>query len=168
MTEIDLGNGNKTIIDDESVPLISGYLWRKKYNGYVGAYERGRSRLTAKIVYIHRIILGITERSISVDHINGDPLDNRKQNLRLATQTQNNANQRNQEGCSSKYKGVSFNKEKNKWNAYINCNHKRYRLGYFNSEFMAAITYDKMAKLLFGEYARCNFNGWPHGFMDGC
>lgn len=120
------------------------------------------------IVSLHRLIMGVIGDSVHIDHINGDKLDNRKSNLRLATRSQNLANQRKQNrNTSSQFKGVSFNIEKMKWAAYINCSGKRYRLGYYVSEIMAALSYDRLANILFGEYAKPNFRCWPYGFMDG-
>lgn len=168
MSEINLGNGYKTLIDEEDLNLTIGYLWRRRCNGYVGAYKRGRTRLTAKNIALHRLIMGVIDNPVHIDHINGNKLDNRKSNLRLATMSQNLGNQRKQNRkTSSRFKGVSFNTEKMKWAAYINCHGKRYRLGYYISEIMAALSYDKMANILFGEYAKPNFKYWPFGFMDG-
>ncbi|MHC4389402.1 MAG: HNH endonuclease, partial [Planctomycetota bacterium] len=91
-----------------------------------------------------------------IDHINGDGLDNRKANLRLATVAQNawNANKRNPR---SGYKGVCFAGEKRLWRAAIVCNRKRIHLGYFRDRTTAAKAYDTAAKRLHGEFASLNF-----------
>src|SRR3989337_2975441 len=113
MVEIELGKGNKAIIDDEDYSLTIGLLWRRRCNGYVGAYLRGRTR-PSKNISLHRLVMGVLGTRLHIDHISGDKLDNRKCNLRIATRAQNLANQRiRNQNKSSMFKGVSFNKEKN-------------------------------------------------------
>lgn len=93
-----------------------------------------------------------------VDHINGNGLDNRRSNLRLATAFQNLANMAIRPH-TSQYKGVSYYKHRTsykKWVAEIRCNRKRVRLGAFESEIEAARAYNEAAKNLFGEFARLN------------
>jgi hypothetical protein len=69
----------------------------------------------------------------------------------------NLANQRKQSGTSSRYKGVSWRADRNKWTAYICPDRKKINLGVFNSEEDAARAYDSMAPKYFGEFARLNF-----------
>ena len=93
-----------------------------------------------------------------VDHINHNGLDNRKTNLRLATCAQNTYNRINlRKSKSSKYKGVSWKKQKMKWvvNVRYNCRNKF--IGYFKDEIQAAKAYDKAAKKYHGEFASLNF-----------
>ena len=95
-------------------------------------------------------------KGLFVDHINHDGLDNRKSNLRLCTQRQNNQTQRPR-GKTSKYKGVYWNKRAKKFMASICIDGKKKSLGYFIDEVAAAKSYDKAAKKLFGEFAYLNF-----------
>jgi hypothetical protein len=90
-----------------------------------------------------------------IDHINGDKLDNRIENLREATKAQNNRNV-GSKGGSSKYCGVAWCKSKNKWEAYITFNRKKKHLGRYSEEIDAAMAYNKAAIEMFGEFAKLN------------
>jgi hypothetical protein len=94
-----------------------------------------------------------------VDHENHDPLDNRTSNLRVCSQSQNGANRgpdRRRAGTSSKYKGVSWSKSKNRWVAYIHVNGRTRYLGRSADEIEAARMYDRAALATWGEFARLN------------
>ena len=90
-----------------------------------------------------------------VDHINHDPLDNHRHNLRLATRSQNAANVGPYANNTSGYKGVDFNQ--GKWRARITQHGKRHFLGTFDTAEEAARAYDSKALELFGEFASLNF-----------
>lgn len=99
---------------------------------------------------MHRLILNNPPR---VDHFNSDGLDNRRENIRACTASQNMFNRRKQAG-SSQFKGVSWYKRHGKWVAKLRCHGKDYFLGYFTDEKEAALAYQAAAKELFGEFAR--------------
>jgi hypothetical protein len=116
-----------------------------------------KAHIGNKTVLMHRVItMALKEQKI--DHINGNGLDNRKENLRLATNRQNSWNSKSTIG-SSKYKGVSWCKQKNKWRTRIYFNGKDIHLGFFVNEKDAAKIYDEIALKYFGEFARINFYG---------
>jgi hypothetical protein len=97
-----------------------------------------------------------------VDHWNRDTLDDRRSNLRICLRGQNNTNSRKRSrpaGTSSRFKGVSWRKQKGRWVAKIRKNDSHYFLGYFDSEEDAARAYDAAARRIFGEFARTNFPG---------
>lgn len=105
-----------------------------------------------------------------LDHIDGDGTNNKLNNLRLATRSQNNFNRRKQtKPASSQYKGVSYDKRHSKWHTYIRQDGKKKTIGYFATEEEAARVYDTHALLLCGEYARLNFppTTLPHTSVEG-
>lgn len=91
-----------------------------------------------------------------IDHINNNPLDNRKSNLRIVTARQNSMNCKSRKG-SSKYIGVSFDKKSKKWKAQIRPNGKQIYLGRFDDEIEAAKVRDIATKKYFGEHGKLNF-----------
>jgi len=115
-----------------------------------------------KEIQMHREILGLTDPKQKVDHINGNRLDNRRENLRVVTDSQNHMNRVKGPG-TSKYKGVS-RCGKNRWRVFIGKDYKKYRYGPFTDEVEAALFYDMKALELFGQYARPNFLVYGLGF----
>lgn len=145
---IPLTNQKYAIIDDEDYDLIKDCKWQCRYDGYAVA-SKGRR--------MHRIIMGLSKRDkVWVDHINGDGLDNRKINLRVCNSTQNIANSKMRINNKSGFKGVYWNKERQKWSAQIKFHRKSTYIGHFNNIEEAAHAYDKVAYQLFGEFALTN------------
>jgi hypothetical protein len=102
---------------------------------------------------MHREVLGDPQGV--VDHINGDTLDNRRANLRVASYSGNNRNTRKRQGCSSRFKGVD--RHRGAWRARITPpGGRQVTLGHFASELEAALAYNAHARRLFGEFARLN------------
>jgi hypothetical protein len=106
-----------------------------------------------KTIFLSRYILdysGVGE----IDHIDGNPLNNQKENLRICTHQENTFNTKSRDGTSM-FKGVY--KQNHKWRAQITFNHKHIHLGYHKTEHLAAVHYDVAALYLFGEFAYLNF-----------
>lgn len=143
-------------IDEEDYELVSQYSWwicKPKYGkAYAQAYSH-RAEGRKYYVYMHCLIMG----QKGIDHIDGNGLNNQKSNLRFATNAQNQANIKKRPGCSSKYKGVSWNTARSVWIAEINNKGRHIHLGTFTDEEEAARTYDKAARELQGEFAQLNF-----------
>lgn len=147
--EIPLTQDQVAIVDDEDFERLSRHKWTYN-NGYAMRKDRNR-----QWIGIHRAVLNASAEQ-HVDHINGDTLDNRQENLRLCTARQNVCNS-GPRGGTSKFKGVYWFRWKNKWAAQIRCKGEKYHLGYFDSEVEAAKAYDAKALELNGEFAWLNF-----------
>ncbi len=135
--------GQIVLIDDEDSSLVSQYKWRlinaktdEKPRYYVISDKRLPSGKWQPVL-MHRLLTG-APKGLQVDHINGDSLDNRKSNLRFATQSQNNANSRHQTNKSSRYRGVSWIKRRKRWRAFIQHEGRYIHLGHFEDEKQAA------------------------------
>jgi len=108
-------------------------------------------------VILERILGRKLEKGEQCDHINHDGLDNRRNNIRLATKQENNRNMsKSRSNKTSKYKGVYWHADRNKWRARIVINEKSKSLGYFINEKEAAKAYNNAATELFGEFAKLN------------
>jgi hypothetical protein len=106
---------------------------------------------------MHRLIMGLADDDPrQVDHANGDRSDNRRSNLRIATQSQNLGNSRKRAGTTSRYKGVSWHKQNKKWVAYIGVDGSLHHLGCFTSEEAAARAYNRAARAAWGDFACLN------------
>ena len=105
--------------------------------------------VSATQVRMHQLIMGC----IGIDHINGNGLDNRRSNLRIATCSQNNYNRTKSSGTSSRFRGVYFDRDKSKWAAQIKKYGKVTYLGSYGSEKLAAAARRKKEFELFGEFA---------------
>ena len=152
MKEIPLTQGKVAIVDDEDFEYLNQWKWF-----YAEGYALRRvAGLRGKQVRMHREILR-TPLGLETDHINGNGLDNRKINLRICSNKQNQGNrkigQNNTTGC----KGIWYDpKRKKHWRAAIKTNMHTKTIGYFSTAEEAAIAYDNMAKEFFGEFARTN------------
>ena len=163
MIEIQLTKGKKTIIDDDDYPKVSKHKWYAQnyaHVGYLPCYH-ARTDINRKKILMHRFILN-PKPNENIDHINGNGLDNRKDNLRIATVQQNGCNRKKDTGhkkdaCSSQYKGVTKRKN-DRWETTIRMQGKYIYLGCFKTEEEAGRAYDSEAKKLFGEFARLNFS----------
>lgn len=156
-------NGYEIIVDDDV------YEWASKLKLYVST-ENGRSfayrTVTVngrnKNVYLHREIMGLNVPGpkLVVDHINQNALDNRRENLRVCTPSQNSMNRRKRTDrvFTSVYKGVFFDKSKKlkPWRASIKVNRKTTWSGRFDTEEEAAERYNEEALKLHGEFAYLN------------
>ena len=155
MKEIKLANGKGiALVDDEDYERVSQYKWylKNKNENYARGY------INSNMIYMHRFILNPPE-DINIDHINGVGLDNRKCNLRFATQSQNQWNRKKTNNRLG-LKGVYFIKKKKlkkPWVSWICFNNRPKYLGYYSTAKEAALVYDKKARELFGEFAHTNF-----------
>ena len=146
------------LVDDEDYDFISKLSWHICDKGYAKSSSIVIDEIRyKKTIRMHRLIINAS-KGLEIDHINGDKLDNRKQNLRVCSHKENCYNRPSKVGTSSKFKGVSMMKltSSYKWRAVIRMNGEDYHLGLFESEEDAAIAYNEKAKEFFGEFARLN------------
>jgi hypothetical protein len=153
--EIKAPSGHVFFVDEdvwESMPK-SGWYAHKHHTGKF-YMKRDYKRLPERITLLMQsVVMGVSKGTI-VDHINGDTLDNRKENLRVCTVAQNACNKASYKNSISKYKGVS--PHKNKWRAQIQKNGIKIHIGLYNTEERAAHHYNLVALDLHGEFARLN------------
>lgn len=156
---IPLTQGKFAIVDAEDYERITQYKWQVHFVGKIKKPYVGRRECVSYKKYrhlsLHRFILN-ADKSMEVDHINGDALDNRKCNLRLCNIFQNRANYPKKKNSKNKYKGVTWNVSNNKWWARISYNKKRISLGLFKNEENAAMAYNEAAIKYHGGFARLN------------
>ena len=161
MKKIKLNNGLYATIDDEDYEIVLlfeqlvGDPWKVSNN----ISTTNKAVVTASGNFLHRIVMR-TKKGRCIKHLNGDGLDNRKENLlecslSYAKSTQKGVMKNNRSG----FRGVSDNGPayRKKWRAELNYEGQRYRLGNHYDKQDAARTYDKKALELFGEDAQLNF-----------
>jgi hypothetical protein len=158
---IQLEHGKVALLDDEDFERLSTINWHAKppvKDGYAW-YARGNTK--NRTVWLHREVLLITDPAIHVDHINGNGLDCRKDNLRPGVRRLNMMNRRkvkaSNSATGSRFKGVWREPSSGKWRAHIRVNKRLIILGRFSDEEGAARAYDAAAVEYFGQYANCNF-----------
>ena len=154
-----MADGNSFLFDLNDYELINKYTWHLSGRGYIGttiSIKKDAKRIH-KTLLIHRLIMGVQNiswKECVVDHINGSTLDNRKNNLRVVTQSQNSMNQKKNKSNTSGVPGVS--RMNNKWAANIKVNWKNIFLGIYDN-FDEAVTARKDAEeKYFGEYSYDN------------
>jgi hypothetical protein len=146
--ELKLARDKVALVDKRDYPLVSQYLWYVRKDGYV------QSLVDGKYWLLHRFILEVTDRWILTDHRNLNRLDCRRQNLRIATPTQNSQN-RAKTG-KQRYKGVQLT-QSGLWRAQIQIDGIKTHLGVFSTDTEAANAYDVAALQHFGQFARTNY-----------
>ena len=155
--QIPLSQGKFAIVDDDVYEWASKYKWcAMRGNSTFYALRGVGKRPNHKKVYLHRDIMD-AQIGVQVDHINGDGLDNRRENLRLASNMENQRNRRLNANNTSGFKGVYWQVDKGKWRARIEVDGNAIHLGYFDSKEDAALAYDASAIKNFGEFAKTNF-----------
>lgn len=150
--------GHDVLLSKEDAHLIDLYSWCVS-DGWGGTkYVTVNVRRNGKwsTVWLHRLIAG-TPDGFETDHINGDGLDNRRENLRVVTHRQNALNSVKKKDAASRFKGVYYVARIDCWRARIRTDCGRKCLGYYKSEVEAAFMYDIASLELHGEFGRRNF-----------
>lgn len=147
MKELILKNNVTVLLDDDDYEWAIeqpkwGYNIRKQKSGELYFQVGNKNGL------LHRQLLNVTDPKIEVDHIDHDNLNNQRSNLRLCTNQQNQLNTRKRSNTSSKFKGVYWIKQTQKWRAHCTINGKLKHIGLFTDELEAALAYDNFVKTL--------------------
>ena len=155
---IKLTRGQYAIVDVEDFERLNQYKWFCTYHGYAARkVPRKLKKGNETHVLMHRELCPAPNEMV-VDHINRNPSDNRKANLRPATKQQNcwNAKFKRKPG-SSRYTGIYFDKRKGKWLVHMGIDGRSRSFRYYTDEVEAAKAYDRVAKQYRGEFAVLNF-----------
>lgn len=153
MKKIKLTQGKYTLVDDADFEWLNQWKWHaiKNYNKFYALRTEKE-----KNIRMHRFILNPPFKK-EIDHINGDGLDNRRENLRICTHSENLKNREKQSNNLSGFKGVCWNKSDKRWVGQIFLKGKKcIYLGFFKTKEEAALAYNQAAKKYFGEFAKLN------------
>lgn len=146
--------GVEFYFDKEDYEKIKDYCWNINHSGYLTSHDPAKQG-KRKTIYFHRVIMDVVDKDwkvYQVDHINHDPLDNRKQNLRIGCNAENAKNKRLTSLNYSGYPGVSYHKLTKKWQARVGLNGKRIYLGLFDDINSAIDVVDKFKRENYGGF----------------
>ena len=152
MKEMVLLRGEVALVDDDVFEQVKSLKWRTDTNGYVvtGNYKNGTK---GTFQSLHRLIMQAPSH-LMVDHVDGSPLNNLRSNLRVCTNSQNQANRYGTGGqTSSRFRGVYWEAKGQVWRARIQVKGKTIHLGKHPSELDAAEAYVNAARFYWGEFA---------------
>ena len=142
------------IVDEQDFDKINQYRWKSSFVGkaktpYATSSHFGRT------VYMHRLVMDAPKGTV-IDHIDGNGLNNSRDNLRFVTYSQNNMNQPIRCDNTSGHKGINWCEDRQKYQVYINIDRKRKSLGRYKTLEEAIYVRDEAVKAHYGEYAREN------------
>lgn len=142
-------------VDELDFAFLMGFRWSVMSQGYA---RRGRPTGAKDFQELmHRVIMRVSDRCVFVDHINGNKLDNRRCNLRLASPGENNANTRPRHTNTTGYLGVTWDKNRGKYLSQVQHEGRMHTAGRFDDPREAARARDELARKLHGEFAAFNF-----------
>lgn len=155
MKKIKLTQGKYTIVDNIDFEWVNSFKWYAKKQGEKSKVARNitNKKGTQDTVLLHRIIMKCP-KGMEVDHIDGDPLNNQRKNLRLCTKKQNRQNKGFSKNNQSGYKGVTLHR--NVYEVYVRKNNRHTFVGSHKNKHEAAKIYNKEAKKVFGKFSKLN------------
>ncbi len=153
MRRIKLTQGKFAIVDEMLLNCFSKYSWYAASSGnnfiYAASAKRIRKTKITMKIFMHHCVIGMPlNRKMQIDHINGNTLDNRRENLRIVTVRQNAQNRKyHRDGTkTSEFLGVCFHKKSKRWRATLTLNKKSKYIGSFENEIEAKKAYDNYCK----------------------
>jgi hypothetical protein len=160
MKEILLTQGKVALVDDEDYGYLMQWKWCLRGTGLgkfyaIRGFSKSKKSNIKGSISMHRQLMK-PEKGYVIDHLDGNTLNNQKNNLRICTNSQNLMNRNKTVKNLSGYKGVSYDKKMNKFRAQIVCNRKRHYLGLYVNPVDAAYVYNQAAIKLHGEFAKLN------------
>lgn len=157
MKKISLTNGKVALVDDCDYEYLM--QWRWQANGDKYARRIVWHQRYGEPIWMHRVIaerMGLDIVGKKIDHFDGNKLNDRRDNLRIATNQQNGSNRGRNRNNTSGYKGVCWHCRRGKWQAMIRVDGRLISLGYSPDKIEAAKRYNEAAIEYFGEFARLN------------
>lgn len=145
--------GEEFYFDKGDLQFVTQHTWRIDKYGYVIASIRNRDGKSKKL-RLHRCLMGVSDPSVFVDHIDGNPVNNKKSNLRCVSPEQNAQNHKISSANTTGFNGVYWNKRNKKWSAMICVKHKLKYLGYFNTMEDAIQARKSAEEKYYGDYVR--------------
>lgn len=153
-------NKGWTLVSTADLPQVHQHRWQLQVKGRENRTIYAKADIGGKTISLHRFLVGALPAEMEVDHVNGDGLDNRRENLRVCTKAENRRNERKRVpsdgAASSPFKGVIWDSERGMWQGRISIKGRTTNLGRFTSEQDAAVAYDIAAEKAFGPFARLN------------
>jgi hypothetical protein len=138
------------LVDDKDYEFLNQFHWQADKNNAV------KGRVFGKQILMHRFIMQVAD-NVEVDHVDRNPLNNQRSNLRVATSSQNKCNRGPRKDNTSGFKGVSWHSQRNKWTARIKVPHGKYlHLGLYTRKVDAVRAYDKASQQHHGDFAFTN------------
>lgn len=157
MKQIPLTKGLVALVNDEDYEYLMQWRWKTMKHGRTFYAVRSTYKdKKQELISMHRLILDLSKSNEYADHIDRNGLNNQRYNLRISSPTQNSANRSSHKNGTSKYLGVSYRKDNNKWRASICKNGKIINLGQYTTEESAALSYNNNAIELHGNFANLN------------
>jgi len=153
MKNIKLTQGKYALVSDEDYECLNQFHWSVDGNGY--PQKAIKTKKGWRPIRMHRYLLKLKKKE-HCDHINHNKLDNQRVNLRKCTQKENNRNLPMMITNTSGFRGVWWDKFKNKWHSNISVNNKTIHLGRFKNIKDAAKIYNQAALKYFGDFAILN------------
>ena len=146
-----LADGREFEVDDADIELVA----RSSWSGGGKDKKYPVAKINGKKTRLHRFLLGVTDPRIFVDHIDGNPMNNRRSNLRLATVRQNAVNHRHKPGASQL---TGVRKRGDVWAAFCHLNNKQFHAGTYSTAKDAATARDAVMRAVHGKFATTNAN----------